>query len=87
MAIVGAIFTLIVALSELFAPSNIVANSLIHSPVFQVSLIIVLWFISPLLATATKINTNENIRTHTFFILGLGFLLIFVAILATWLIK
>lgn len=87
MCVIGAIFTLLVALSELIAPSNFIADLLLHSPIFGVSLFIVLWFVSPIFVSATKINTGENLRAYSLIILGIGFLLIFIAILVTWFMK
>lgn len=87
VCVLGAIFTLFVALSTVFIETNPVADMLLNSPIFQVSLIIVLWFFSPIFVSATKINTNESIRMHTFLIIGLGLLLISAAMLTTWLMR
>ena len=87
MCVIGAIFTLLVALSDVIIQSNPISELMLHSPVFQASLIIILWFISPVFASVTKIDTNENIRGHTFLILAFGLLIIFIAIAATWFIK
>ena len=87
MCVVGAIFTLLVALSDVVLDSNPVSELMLHSPIFQAFLIVGLWFLSPVFASATKINTNEYIRGHTLIIMVFGLLICFIAIAATWLIK
>ena len=87
MCVIGAMFTLLVALSDVIIGSNSVSELMLHSPLFQVSLIIILWFISPVFASATKLDTNEYIRGHTFLILAFGLLIIFIAIAATWFMR
>jgi len=86
MCVLGAILTLIVALSDLFFESNPVAEMWLHSPIFQISLFVVLWFLSPIFIAATNIDTNRDIRANTFVILGVGLLFIFLGLLVIWLI-
>jgi hypothetical protein len=85
MCVLGAVFILIVSLSDILFESTPIADMLLHSPIFQISLLVILWFISPIFISITNIDENRDIRANTFVILGVGFLFIFLMLLATWL--
>ena len=84
----GMILTLCATLIEyfFFGTTN-VTDLLLHSPIFNITLIVFLWFIAPVFVKLTNIDIEQNVKPHTFLILGSGLLFILITILILWLMS